>query len=430
MPKTGFLFISALALIFFSVISIASADSSGVFGIRTGFGYDYISQEYFLDSLRLTGEDSALSATLLKRDYLDDKKGFIFMNLDNRDIFGKEHQYYFEAGWEQTDEIYRGRMTAEYEFKGDKNNFESYLDFDIKKQYSGEPSAGEESTVFDSYFRVKRKIAEYSEVSFKGYFESVSFDSATSFIYNYNKFGGRASLDLISENFNTLSFSLTGELRDVPDSGDLDYGLIRGDVSYFGGFWGSLSTLDLSLEYRNYKIPGDLDDYFMTSFYGSFDWPLGGDYSTEFSSDLEYFNYTNNDFVNSDYFQGRFELLLKREINFLTLSAGPKTEIFRVNSDYSDDDDYLEIGGLIGADYISLNGGLILVENQLGFRDYQATQVYTSDFLFDRLSLIGSLNLWAGLSFDLFLSAEWEWHKIDSDDNTIYLITSALSYTI
>ena len=61
------------------VAGIVRADSSGVFNIRTGVGYDFISQEYFSDSARYAFGDSTLKSALLIKDFLDDKKGFVFL---------------------------------------------------------------------------------------------------------------------------------------------------------------------------------------------------------------------------------------------------------------------------------------------------------------------------------------------------------------
>lgn len=408
---------------------IVLADSSGVFGIRSGIGYDYISQEYFLDSLRLAGEDSLVTATLLKRQYLDDKKAFLYFSMDNRLPLDGSDSYYLEAGWEQTDEIMRGVAHASYGASSQKNRFNAELDLDLKKRYRGETSPGEEVTVLDSRLKYSRGLSEKTSAGLTLYGEGVWFDSATSFVYDYNRIGLTAGLDLLSDNFNAISVSLTGELRNVPDSSDLDYKLVRGNVGFLGSLLNAYGSANLALEYRNYRLPGNLDDYFLASFYAAADWPLSRNYYLSVNPDLEIFDYSSNDFVNSDYFLGRLDLLLKRSLGPVTLSAGPAGELYSVSTEFIEDDDYYELGAKVGMDYVGLGGSIILLENQVGFRNYKTAQIYTSDFTFDRLTLIGSARIWDGLSFDLFLSAEWEWHQIDSDDNRIYLITTSVSYT-
>jgi len=408
---------------------IVQADSSGVFGIRGGIGYDYISQEYFLDSLRLAGEDSLVTATLLKRQYLDDKKAFLYLSLDNRSHYGSPVSYFLEGGWEQTDEILRGILKGSYRQKSGKSEINGEIGLDLKQRYRGETSAGEEVTVLEGRFKYARDLSDRTRVGLKAYGEGVWFDSVSTFVYNYHRIGMTAGLDFLTENFNAISLGLTGEIRNVPDSSDLDYKLLRGGFGYLGTVWGGYSSTNLSLEYRDYSLADGFDDYFLAAFYTTTDWPIAEKYYLSTNANLELFNYTINDFVNSDYFLGRFDLLLKRNFGSATLTMGPKTEVYLVETEYTADDDYYELAGMIGFDYISLEGVLLLVENQIGRRNYSTAQIFTSDFYFNRLTLIGSARIWRGLSLDFFLSSEWEWHEIDSDDNRIYLITSSLSYS-
>jgi len=407
---------------------IVQADSSGVFGIRSGIGYDYISQEYFLDSLRLAGEDSLVTATLLKRQYLDDKKAFLYLELDNRLPLDGSDSYYLEAGWEQTDEIIRGVASAVYGTNSSRDRFDAELGLDLKQRYRGETSPGEEITVVDGRLKYSRSLSNHTSAGLKLYGEGVWFDSVTSFVYDYNRIGLTTGLDFLTENFNAISFGLTGEFRNVPDSSDLNYNLIRGNFGYLGTLLGAYGSANLSLEYRDYRLDGGFDDYFLATFYSTSDWPLGDEFYLSVNPNLELFDYSANDFVNSDYFLGRLDLLLKRSLGSVTITAGPTSELYSVSTEFTSDDDYSELAGKVGMDYVGLDGAVILFENQVGFRNYKTAQIYTSDFTFDRLTLIGSTRIWRGLNVDLFLSAEWEWHEIDSDDNRIYLITTSLSY--
>jgi hypothetical protein len=406
----------------------AAGGNPGAFGIRAGIGYDYVSQEYFLDSLRLLGEDSLVGATLLKRDYLDDKKVILYLTWDNRSLISASKVYGVEIGWEQTDEIYRAVSNINFGLSGEEHRLSGEIGFDTKKRFSGAVNPGEEVTVLDGYLKYRYNLSDRTEAGFKIYGERVWFDSATSYVYDYGRLGATLRMGLLSENYNSITLDFTGELREVPDSADLNYKLFRGSLGYIGTLLGSFSSGSASLEYRDYKLNGGLDDYFLSTLYATSDWSLSENYVLETNISLELFDYAVNDFVNADYFLGRFDLLMKRKLGDLNLVFGPKSELYFVETDYSSDDDYYEISASLGTDYIGSKGNLLLLENQLGQRDYNTAQIYTSDFWFNRLTVVGSAGLWRDLTLDIFFSAEWEWHEIGSDDNRIFLVTTDLTY--
>ncbi len=405
----------------------AICGNSGAFGIRVGIGYDYVSQEYFLDSLRLLGEDSLVGATLLKRDYLDDKKAILYLTLDNRSFLASPREYSLEVGWEQTDEVYRAVSNIDFGLSGENYRFNGELGFDTKRRFSGSITPGEELTVLDGHLKYRQVISQRIDGSLRIYGEKVWFDSATTYVYDYGRLGATLGLGILTADFNSISVNLTGELRKVPDSTDLDYSLIRGSLGYIGTFLGSFSSGNVSLEYRDYRLSDDFDDYFLTTLYGTSDWPLSEKYTLGTNLSLELFDYAVNDFVSADYFLGRFDLLLKRKLGNINLIFGPRSEFYFVDTEYSSDDDYYEISASAGFDYIGSKGNLLLLENQVGHRHYNTAQIYTSDFWFNRLNVIGSVGIWKNLTLDLFFSAEWEWHEIDSDDNRIFLLTTDIT---
>jgi hypothetical protein len=49
--------------------------AGGDFSFKAGLGYEFISQEFFLDSLAEIGADSLATITSLKTTYLDDIRG-------------------------------------------------------------------------------------------------------------------------------------------------------------------------------------------------------------------------------------------------------------------------------------------------------------------------------------------------------------------
>lgn len=406
----------------------ADSNGSGCFNIRTGIGYDFMSQEYFLDSLRYTDQDSSLKSALLKKDYLDDKKGFIFFSYDPRRHPDCNQTALFELGWEQTDDLYRAIGNGRLSLRTGRDRLEAEGGAEIKQRYNGDRRLGEELALISGQLRHLRQWNESLESKLKLYAEHLGFDSTGEYIYNYARFGGEVGLNLITPGFNSIFLTVGYERREVSDSGQLDYNLWRSTGAYFGFMGGTQISADLNLELKDYA--GDSrDDYYLILLNTNFRIPVGPALYLKPSAELELFDFQADDYINSDYYLTRLGLQAEIERAGVSFILGPKFELLRIASPFEGDDDYLEYMAAAGIDYVGRTGLICLLENQLGRRTYNNDPEYTSDFTFDRLSLIGSGNLFGGLRLDLFLSVEWEWHRIDSDNTRLYLISNNLSYT-
>ncbi len=423
---------SRLAVLLFLILWADSwgGDTLSRFGVRAGLGYDYISQEYFLDSLRFSGEDSSVTAALLTSDYLDDKKGFIFLEFDNRSLREKELDYNFEIGWEQTASVYRAIGQGFFALGKESDRLESEFSFETKQRYSGKAALGEELNRLQGSLKYRRKFSPDLQTHFKLYGENIAFDSTGTYLYNYSRLGARAGLDILTDNLNSIYFNVAYEHRLVPDSNDLNFNLVRSTLGFAGNLGSGQLSAESSFEFKDYQFPENRDDYYLGSARIDYDYPLGGKYSLITGLNTEYFNYRFDDFIGSDHLLIRLEMLLEREsgdMNQVAVRVGPVAEILKINSPYDESDDYVEFAGKMGVDIMGLAGLLILLENQTGYRAYRVDPFYTSDFAFDRLTVIGSLGLIKPLTLDIFFSAEWEWHRIQSDDNRIYLIAASLA---
>ena len=417
-----------ISVFFLVCAGAALADSSGHFGLRAGIGYDFISQEYFLDSLRYVDADSSLKSALLKKDYLDDKKGFVYLKYFSPTESGPGLSYRLEAGWEQTPEVYRALGWGRFEVGGVIDRLESDFRMEIKNRYKGAIELGEELAIFNGSLAYRRHWSDFVESKVKFYGENISFDTVGSYVYNYSRYGLELAANILTENFNSIYLATTYEIRNVPDSGQLDYRLIRGSGGYFGTFSGFRLTADLSLENRLYEQPAGQDDYFLLSINSEAQIQIGQDYFFAPKFNLEYFNYRADDPVNDDHSLIRVGLLPGREFGSFSIALGPKLEILTVASDFVNDNDYLELMASAEIDYFGMGGLFFLFENQFGQRDYRQDLIYTSEFIFDRISLIGSARIFDGFNLDILFSAEWEWHEIDSDNSRLYLISTGLSY--
>ncbi len=402
------------------------ADNSGEFNIRVGLGYDFVSQEYFLNSYRYDTLliTDPITTTLLTKDYLDDKKGLIYIKFKP----DTEKTDYFEVGWEQTPSIYRAVGRGKFGIQNEYDRLEAELNFELKERYSGTADAGENLSVLDGRLRYRKKLSNYAETNLKIFGENVNFDSTGELVYNYSRFGAQAGFSIFTKDFSSFYFSARVEKRNVPDSANIDYTMFRLNLGYFGSMPGGNISSEIALESKDYNYFDDRDDYFLATFYNNYRIDLSYSDFLKAIFDLDYFDYRSAEYLNSDYVLLKGGLLYGRNFDQFSFTLGPKMEALTLQSEFENDDDYIEFMAFAGLDFLQSAGIFWMFENQIGSRKYQRNPDYYSDFLFDRLSLIGTAKIIGNLSLDLLFSAEWEWHEIDSDDTRLYLLSTSLNY--
>jgi hypothetical protein len=402
----------------------ASGADSGALMFKAGLGYDFLSQQYFVDSVRLSGGDSLVQLSLLENDYLDDKKALVSFRYRP----GLSGQYSVEGSWEQTPELFRatgrGFLTS-----GDyRNQLQAECNIDIKKRYRGETKVGEEMTIVDGAVRLKRTLNDNFSGRFSVVGESVNFDTLAAYIYNYSRLRGELELNYTTHNFDLIYAILSGERRDVPDTSQLDYDIIRGGVGFTGSLLNGMLDAELILESRKYNQADNPDNYFLTSFQSDLRLPLTDRFGLKGIFELEYYDFNEGNYINEDYDRTHLGLHSVWEKGDFSISLGPEFEYLTINSISETDDDYFEYFAFAGFDYFR-DGLFLFFDNEFGHRNYLNNPLFYSDFVFDRLSLIGSAAIFENLNFDLLLSIELEWHQVDSDDSRLYLLSSSLTYS-
>jgi len=419
-PALGLILINAGAVF---------ADSSGGFNLRAGIGYDYISQEYFLESDSIyLNPDSSLKSALLKKDYMDDKKGSLFLGYTSDPKNDKNLNQIYEIGWEQTGEMFRILGSGRVGKKWQKSRLEGNFRLELKENYNGMAEPGEELTVLNSYLDYRHQLSNMTELRSRIYTESVRFDTVEPYIYDYSRYGIELGFSIFTAGLSSISVGSAFEIRDVPDSNQLDYYLLRGNLGYFGTVFGAGLTADFGLEWRNYDRSNGRNSYFLLSLNSDTRMPLGKNFFLIAKQNLEYFKFSQDDFINDDYYLVRLGLKGGHDFGRLSASFGPEIELLSIDSDYTNDDDYAEIMAVFGADYFGTGGLFFMIENKFGKRNYKNDSDYRSEFLFDRANFIGSAALFGGLNFDILLSLDIEFHDTDSDDSRLYLVSGGLSY--
>ncbi len=394
------------------------------FQFRSGIGYDFVSQRYFIDTVGLSGPDSVLTSALLKKDYLDDKKGLFYVKYDPQGI-GRS---FLEGGWEQTPEIYRALGNGHFVIDKGKNRFEGDGRAEIKKRFKGTKEVGEGLGVVNGRIGYSRRLNNQLRAKTRIYGELVHFDSTGFSIFDYKRYGGEIGLELLTSNFNSFYFMAGGERREVPDSTALGYRLGRGTAGYMGSLGTGQLAVEVGLESRKYPAPNAVSDYLLYTFYSEAKIPVGKREFLRPKLGLEYFNFRSDQTINDDYILGRAGLTVGPDLDNISINAGPIVENLWTKSEFPTDN-YLEYGVEGNFDYYLGNRALILLSEQFGYRNYQDSGAFYSDFSFNRVSLIGNVKLWKTLTLDLLLSAEWEWHRIKSDNTTLYLLSTNLIYS-
>lgn len=411
-------------LLIFLLVDMASGEESGAFTFRAGLGYDFVSQEYFIDSVRLSGGDSLLELSLLEKDYLDDKKALLFLRYQP-DLKG---QYILEGGWEQTTELFRASGRGFLALGDNNNQLQAEFIADTKKRYRGEIEEGEEMTILDGTIKLKRQLFEGLSGRIRLSGESVNFDTSGLYIYNYSRLGGDLDFNFITGGYNSIYAKFGLEKRIVPDTVQLDYNIIRGGLGYLGSFLTGLASAEITVESKKYNQLENPDDYFLTSFQADLKLPMVKSFSLIGNLDLENYDFDEDNYINEDYRQAHFGLHGGWQNGDLSLSLGPEIEFLAIKSEFKNDDDYFEFYIHAGLDYFR-EGIFIFLDNQVGHRKYRNNPLFYSNFIFDRLSLIGSLTIFEDLNADLLLSGEWEWHSVESDNSRLYLLSLNLTYT-
>ncbi len=395
------------------------------FSYKAGIGYDFLSQEYFLDSAAQESADSVLTEWSLKTDYLDNVKGFLSFAVSP---FSKR-TLELTSRYEQTSDFIRLKFLSDLNTKLGKNRLDINSEIDWRKRHRGEENFGD-NYIF-GYSRAKLSIPSTDRlktiIQMQG--EFVQFDSVSSTSYNYYRVGGKLGIEKLFENFSFGDIGLTFTTRQVPDSTGLnyvDFGLVG---SYFGFYDQGEIDFFGRLGRKDYNQVDGRNDFWRVEIDGRNKIQLSERNFAKQEVEFELTDYDPTDPVNLDYYRLEVTILAGFETAFFTAGIGPEFEaLHEAKDDFAVSEDYVEIGAKIDLDYIKAGRLFLAVESVLGKRDLKDNNELITDYTFERVNLIGDLKIFKGLSLSALFSAEWEWHQIATNDSEIYLLSSSLTY--
>ena len=125
--KLGRIYIAAICL---TAAATCQSPEASDFEIQTSLGYDFISQEYFLDSVTT---DSTLSLWQLKTDYLDELRGRISF----RYWSGEQRELELQSSYEQSNGIFRIKLFTDWRPKLGNNKLGITTELERRDRYKG-----------------------------------------------------------------------------------------------------------------------------------------------------------------------------------------------------------------------------------------------------------------------------------------------------
>ncbi len=402
---------------------VPPALAAGDFSFKAGLGYEFISQEYFLDSLAQTGADSLATITSLKTTYLDDVRGQVSV------LYTWPESRRLELGGtlEQTPDIFRARFTSEYRPKLGKLKIDWNGELDWREGTGDSVDAGDSYILGYGKARFMLPISETASLWWQVRSEFVDFDSVGDYNFNHSRWGGKVGLSWSMPDFSSVSINSFMMVRDVPDSSELDYASYGAEVSYFG--FKRRSTLDLygRLEKKDYRRPAGQDDYFHIEVNGRHKVTLANTLFSRQELDIEALYFGQPDFVSRNY--RRLKLVLQMGFQGTELSAamGPHMELLSEARDkLAAGEDYFEGGVRSNLDFFKPNL-FGLVESTLGHRNIYSEVDLQSDFVFHRMNFVFDWRFWEIVSLSAMVSAEWEWHDNQEENSQLFLASSWLT---
>ncbi|MFH1687899.1 MAG: hypothetical protein ABIJ61_08960 [bacterium] len=394
--------------------------------MRAGLGYELLSQEYFLDSAAVTDTDSTLTNWSLTTNYLDELKG----QLTVRYVAPNSRRFETGLNYEQTKEFIRGRLDIRHRLELGSHQLEWQGELEARQRYRGEAAFGD--SYLQGWARTKWTMPLSSTLDWQTFakLNAVRFKDPADYNYNHRRLTLRSGLQKIFDNFSMADAAVYVTQRQVPDSSSLNYLAIGLDWSLLGFYTaGEVDFLGL-IESKNYELPDGRDDHWRLDIDGRNRVRVADLVFAKQTIEVEIMRYTGGSFINTDYSRLGLAALIGLDWNSLEVGLGPSCEWLRQNPDTTlDAEDYLELAAHAQIDLLLPGSALISLNSESGRRKLEFPTDFQSSFYFERLSLIGDVSFSEHLGYTLLFSSEWEWHDRETDNATLYLLSTNLTWT-
>jgi len=408
--------------------SIGSTNAENNLTVRTGLGYEYMSQEFFLDAQELYGSDSLELTTQLKTTYLDDFKGQLTLNYTPYDDYRLE----LRGSAEQTPNQLRLRLSTNYRptLGSVKLNWSAEVE---RRDDQSDKSDGNYGYV-SGYGRSKVTVPVSKALSIWGALRTdfIYFDTIQTDMYDYYRIGGQLGMTHTFSNFSSLTLNLFMTGREVSLSVEQDY-LSSGLEGSFFGFYarGQMDAL-IRIETRDYEQEADLGDYRRVELMIANRHSLSERIFAREELEIETLHYDTTSILPQDYKRAELTLLAGLSRDSWSIATGPEIELLKeqTSGDYTVGEEYAEVGLKAQLDIILPGKVFISLESVFGRRNLTSEgtgDITLSDFNYERFNLLADINIIHGFSLNVLAAADWEWHDQSDENSRMYLVSTSLT---
>jgi hypothetical protein len=417
------------------VLGMAGPCFGSTFGVdgltlKAGVGYEFLSQDFYLDSLEQAGIDSLDLTTTLKTTYFDDLKAQLRFGYAS----GENRRFSLDGVYEQTSDQQRLRAYLYQAFSAGPFRIDWSGEADFREGKI-DPTEGDPGYVSgNARARISLPVARNTTLwtRFRG--DRVQFDSAGQGAFDYNRAGVELGVTQYLGGYSILTGSGFVLNRYVPEARTEEYHSAGFDLSLAGVV--AEGDFDVSIRYesRDYARGGDLDDYRRWELNLRDYRPLGGSFFTREELEIEILAFDSTAYLTSDYQRVELAVLAGLERSWGSLAAGPHfATLSETQVDaYTVGEDYVEYGIKTQVDLIRPGRALVSLESISGRRnlkDEGTDELVQTDFDFERLNLLVDWTAVGRIGVSLLLSTEWEWHREASENSRMALVTSGVTYS-
>lgn len=405
---------------------------SPVVSVRAGIGYEFLSQEYFLAD---TSSDPLADNFALKTNYLDDLKGEVRLSISPF----SDRRLEIATSYQQTADLFRLRLQNDFRTKLGSARLKLSGELDWRNQL--EDSAEFSSGYVYGYGRAGLSVPLTENLTgrFRVFGESVRFEKAQEYSYNYSRFGIHSGVEKLFADFSFAHFDLFFQAREVPDSARLNYLNFGLDAFLFKMYNSGQLELTTRFERKDFNQSAGQGDNFRFEFDGRNQVMLSGRLGFRQETDLEIAWYSSANPANFDYTRIGWALLLGYTTNTISFYVGPDFEVMAERQELVElEENYFETGLKTDFGLSKLGRFFGSLESIIGYRNLADTGPQEvdpllglpSDFLYERLNLLIDVSPARSISLSLLFGGEWEWHKNSAENSRIFLLSSSLQFRL
>lgn len=396
------------------------------FDFSIGFGYDQISQGYYLTIIDTLAIDED-SITTLKQTSEEINALRIKTSVDWTHRVGKESEINVNNLSLLSDDDLRDNLELSY--KIGSLTLKDHID--VRAVWNVDAASATGYVTNSLTGKLRPRIGNGMYLVAKNSFDVVRYNGSDefSFDYNYNRF----SLGIEREFGWTDLIALTyrNDQRVVSDSTRLNYSRHR---ILFDFNWSPSYTFSVYLNNEVMRILSNKENNYDDGWENYLETELTVRPSLNWKFDIEnrfeYAVFDSQDFVNFDYLYNTSELTVSHfPSTDLELFVKPSAAIFWSRYEEFRDQDYHQLAVEYGFD-LSIGDRLwVDTSHKFGRRDYSGDMSgFYTDYILNQFNLLGDLKIYGGLSLNSIVSIDWENHDLREDDNNLSLISVGLDY--